>query len=259
MLFLHGFPESRRCWHPYLERFAAAGFRALAPDQRGYADSAKPAALDAYGLDALADDAIGLMRWAGREKAFVVGHDWGGAVAWWLANRSPERVEKLAALNVPHPACLRRRMLADPRQLARSWYIACFQLPWLPERLLGNGSVMRRNLRRSSRPGAFSGEELDALQEEWSRPGAWSGMLNWYRAALRRPPRPVPPRVAPPTLILWGDGDRFLLPELADDSLALCERGTLERFPDATHWIAREEAERVGARLLSWFSEPARP
>ena len=136
VLLLHGFPEFWYGWRRQIPALAAAGFRVLAPDQRGYNLSDKPRELSAYRLDALAADALGLIDAAGRERAFVVGHDWGAMVAWWLALVAPQRVERLAILNVPHPYVFRRHLMNDAEQQKRSIYAGFFQLPWLPQSAL---------------------------------------------------------------------------------------------------------------------------
>ncbi|HVT58095.1 MAG TPA: alpha/beta hydrolase [Thermoanaerobaculia bacterium] len=255
LIFLHGFPELWYSWRHQLEPFAAAGFRVLAPDQRGYNLSDKPRGIAAYGLDELAADVVGLIDEAGRERACLVGHDWGGAVAWWVALTQPERLERLAVLNLPHPYVMRRHLLHDPAQRRRSWYVFAFQLPWLPERRLRRNHYENgvRALQRSSRPGTFSEADLEVYRAAWAQPGALTGMINWYRAGLRAAPRRRPaPRVTVPTLLLWGARDRFLGREMAQPSIELCDDGRLVFLEEATHWLQHEEPERVN-RLLADF------
>ena len=139
VVLLHGFPEFWFSWRFQIPALAAAGFRVVAPDMRGYNLSSRPAEVAAYDTDRLAADVRGLIRELGAERALLAGHDWGGAVAWITAMNHPEVVERLAILNVPHP----RRMLQGlrtPRQLAKSWYFLAFQVPWLPERAPGSGA-----------------------------------------------------------------------------------------------------------------------
>jgi pimeloyl-ACP methyl ester carboxylesterase len=258
VLLLHGFPEGAGCWRHQIDALVAAGYRVWAPDQRGYGSSDRPRGARNYRLPLLAADAFGLIDAAGAVSARVVGHDWGGAVAWWMAHARPDRIERLAILNCPHPEVMRRALLTNPRQMLRSWYIAFFQLPWLPEALLGagDGALLARGLRRSSREGAFQKSDLDAYRRDWRRPGALGAMIDWYRGA-RYPLRiggrvgaAAAPKVLPPTLLLWGRRDHALGAELAKPTLARCADVQLVFLDEATHWLQHEEPERVNAALL---------
>ncbi len=157
VLLLHGFPEFWYGWKAQIDGLAEAGYRVWAPDQRGYNLSDKPEGVAAYQLDTLVADVVGLIDAAGQQKAIIVGHDWGGIVSWWLAASHPERVERLVILNVPHPAVTRKFIRQYPGQLLRSWYIAFFQLPILPEWIMGanRSAMLARTLRTSSRSGTF--------------------------------------------------------------------------------------------------------
>jgi pimeloyl-ACP methyl ester carboxylesterase len=256
LILLHGFPEFWYGWRHQIEPLAAAGFRVLVPDQRGYNLSDKPKRAAAYNVDLLARDVLGLIDDAGAGKARVVGHDWGGLVAWWLGIRYPERIARLALLNIPHPQVILDSLRKNPAQRKKSWYVFFFQLPWLPERAFrADGFALGvRSLWRSSRPGTFSDADLDLYREAWSRPGAVRSMIHWYRAGVRsRPKLPASLRVSVPTLLLWGTKDRFLGRELAPPSLGFCDDGRLEFFEEATHWIQHEEPERVNEKLLEFF------
>lgn len=256
-VLLHGFPECWYSWRRQIEPLASAGFRVVAPDQRGYNDSDKPPGVGAYGLDELSRDVIGLIDAYGRERAFVAGHDWGAAVCWWTALTRPERLARIAILNVPHPLVMRRTVLGSLRQLRKSWYIGFFQLPVLPERWMLEDDCARlaRSLRGTSRPGTFSDADLAVYREAWTQPGALQTMIHWYRAALRHPPAPPQsPRVVVPTQILWGARDRFLGREMAVPSLDLCDQGELRFFEEATHWVHHEEPDRVSRELIRFFS-----
>ena len=258
VLLLHGFPEFWYGWRRQIPALAAAGFRVLAPDQRGYNLSDKPRDLAAYRLDEMAADALGLVDAAGRERAFVVGHDWGAMVAWWLALVAPERVARLAILNVPHPAVFRRRLLSDPEQQKRSLYAAFFQLPWLPEALLSAADwrATERALRNSSLPDTFSDADMAEYRRAWARPGAMTTMLNWYRALAQRPiDDPPSPRVVAPTTIIWGMKDFALRGEMAAESAAECDDAELIELPDNTHWVQHEAPELVNDTLITRFKE----
>lgn len=254
VLLLHGFPESWYGWRHQIGPLATAGCRVLVPDQRGYGSSDKPRGAAHYGIDRLAADAATLAtRCAGR-PVHLVGHDWGGLVAWWTAVVYPSSVASLTILNAPHPAAFRRYLLAHPSQRRRSRYIAFFQLPWLPEALLRAGDCrrLRETLLRTSRPGTFTDAELARYVEAWQQPGALTGGLNWYRA-LRRAPAAARDdlRVRATTRVLWGTDDRFLEAGLAQASLEYCERGTQRAFEGASHWLQHERPDEIVAEILA--------
>jgi pimeloyl-ACP methyl ester carboxylesterase len=269
VILLHGFPEFWYGWRAQIEPLAQAGYRVLVPDQRGYNLSDKPAGVAAYRISELAKDVTGLVEAIGREKAFLVGHDWGAAVAWQTAIQYPDRIEKLAILNVPHPQVMQRFLLRSPRQILKSWYIFFFQLPWLPEAVLRAGDYQgaARALLRSAQAGTFSPQDIAAYKEAWRQPGALTGMIHWYRAIFRsslgvmlRPKKrsaqgpAVSRRVKPPTLILWGKNDIALSHTMAQPSLELCENGRLVFFENATHWVQHDEAQAVTQQLLEFFA-----
>lgn len=252
VILLHGFPEFWYGWRRQIPYLAAAGYRVWAPDQRGYNLSDKPEGIAAYTLDELAADVIGLMDAAGQEKAFVVGHDWGAAVAWWVAAKYPERVARMVVLNVPHLSVMKAHVRRSLAQMRKSWYVLFFQLPWLPERLARqrNWNAAVQSLRLSSRPGTFTDRDLDTYRQAWSQPKAYKSMLNWYRAVLRKPSvPPASPRIRVPTLLIWGAQDRYLGREMAQPSIDLCDDGRLVFIEGATHWVQHEEPDRVNSLI----------
>lgn len=256
LVLLHGFPEFWYSWHKQIGPLAAAGFRVVAPDQRGYNLSSKPTAIKDYVVQNLTADVIAIADQLGHDKFFLAGHDWGAAVAWATALQYPQRLRMLAILNVPHPAVFLRTINRNPRQMLRSWYIAFFQLPRLPESLFSanNFAAGTKSLVASSRPGTFTSEDLDRYREAWSHPGTVTAMINWYRAAFGRyQPQLRDSQVHVPTRILWGQLDRFLLPEMAQQSVKYCDSAELTYFPDATHWLQHEEPEAVNAALIDFF------
>lgn len=256
VILLHGFPEFWYGWVKQIEPLALAGFRVLAVDQRGYNLSDKPQGLDAYRLDQPARDVIGLIDLLERETAFLVGHDWGGVVAWVVAALFPERVAKMAVLNAPYPTTGFRAIFRDPTQLLRSAYIIFFQLPGLPEAILrkDDWDLLVRGMRNTSRPGTFSEEDFEQYRQAWWRKDAMTSMLNWYRAFLRRPAQlPWKPRISVPTLVLWGARDIALSRATARLSLELLEEGQLEFFENATHWLQHERASSVNALLIDFL------
>jgi epoxide hydrolase 4 len=255
VLLLHGFPEFWYGWRRQIEPLAAAGFRVIVPDQRGYNLSSKPSGVAAYALTELVSDVIALADQLGQQRIFLVGHDWGAAVAWSTALLHPRRIAKLVVLNVPHPSVMRKFLRTHPRQFLRSWYMFFFQLPWLPEALFSafNFRVGSRSLLRSSRPGTFSPEDLAQYRNAWSQPGALTAMINWYRALFRTRIKFKDKTVRVPTRILWGERDDFLLTEMAHESLRSCTDAELFTFANATHWLQHEEPARVSELLIDFF------
>ena len=255
VLLLHGFPDFWYGWRHQIPALARAGYRVWAPDQRGYNRSDAPRTVAAYDIDRLVDDVGALMDAASAERAAVVGHDWGAVVAWSLATRAPERVERLAVLNVPHPTAFETFLRRSPRQMLKSWYVGAFQLPVLPE--VGLRRLGAWSLRASSAPGTFSDADLDHYRAAWARPGRARGMISWYRAAARRPAHlsPDDPTVRPPTLIAWGADDTFLDVRLAARSAAYCRDVRLRVLPGVSHWVQHEAAETVNRLLLEFLAE----
>jgi len=255
LILLHGFPEFWYSWHHQIEPLAAAGFRVIVPDQRGYNTSGKPRGAASYALSHLTSDVLAIADHLGRARIFLAGHDWGAAVAWSVALLHPQRVAKLAVLNVPHPSVMRRYLKTNRRQLRRSWYMFFFQLPWLPEAAFSafNFKLGVRSLVRSSRPGTFSSEDLAQYRAAWSQPGALTAMINWYRAAFRYRSKFTDSTVHVPTRILWGERDAFLLSEMAHDSLRYCDSAELYTFADASHWLQHEEPARVSELFIDFF------
>jgi epoxide hydrolase 4 len=256
VLLLHGFPELSRSWRHQLPALAEAGFRAVAPDLRGYGGTERRGP---YHLATLTDDAAGLIVAAGHEQAVVVGHDWGGAIAWATAHRHPDRVERLVVLNAPHPALMAQDLRASREQRRRSRYLFLFQLPWLPERLLarGGGRAIARALRGGSHVrDAWPPEELERYRAAFSRPADLAGPLAYYRAAFRRRAQRPEGVIAVPVLVLWGMHDRFLRPALADETRLrkFAPDVTVVRIEDAGHFVQNEAPERVNGELLAWLT-----
>ncbi len=256
VVLLHGFPEFWYSWRNQILPLARAGYHVVAPDMRGYDLSDKPVGWREYDGDRLAHDIAGLIRNFGDERAYLVGHDWGAAVAYMTAMRHPELLHKLAILNVPHP----ERMLAGfrtLRQLRKSWYMFFFQIPGLPEKMFSRDdfSFAKRSFRADS-PGSFSDADLERYVQAWSQPGALTGMINYYRAALRRSPRAAAEGLVPiqtETLVIWGMRDRHLGSELAEPLPKWVPNVRVERLPEATHWVQHDAPERVNELLLEFF------
>jgi pimeloyl-ACP methyl ester carboxylesterase len=265
VILLHGFPEFWYGWRHQIPFLVEQGYRVIVPDQRGYNLSDKPENVEEYRISVLATDIEGLIDHFGYDKVLLVGHDWGGAVAWWVATMFPQRLKKLAVLNTPYPTIMLEQMRGlNMRQLAKSWYMFFFQLPTIPERVLRsrNYSGFARSVFHGARPDTFTAEEIEQYIEAWRKPGALTAMLNWYRATGRgqrrmqaRATAKERIKIAVPTLMLWGEKDAALGKELARPSIELCQTGRLIYFPKATHWIHHDEPAAVNQRLLEFWRE----
>jgi pimeloyl-ACP methyl ester carboxylesterase len=256
VILLHGFPEFWYGWRRQIPYLAENGYQVWIPDQRGYNLSDKPAGIGAYALDQLAADVVGLMDAAGEERVFLVGHDWGAAVAWWVAGKYPQRLSRMVIINVPHGAIFSRHLRQNFQQLRKSWYMFFFQLPWLPEILsrMQDWRLLVRAMKGSSRPGTFSAEDMAMYRQAWSQPYAYTSMVNWYRAMMRRPSRPHDTsRITVPTHLIWGTRDRFLGREMAQPSIDLCDGGSITFLEEATHWVQHEQAEEVNEIIDTFF------
>lgn len=252
VVLLHGFPEFWRAWERQIGFLARAGFRVVAPDMRGYNLSEKPPGVSAYKVSLLQEDIAALIRALGRTQARVVGHDWGGIVAWALAIRQPEVVEKLVILNAPHPGRF-REVLKSSAQKKKSWYIGFFQLPWLPERVLPQ---FGRWALRGVNPDAYTPQELREYAAAWAQPGAAGAMINYYRAmrVAGTGGGRQGGEVRVPTLVIWGERDAALLPELADGLERWVPDLRVVRLPRASHWVMRDEPLRVNNLLAEFLA-----
>ena len=254
VILLHGFPDHARTWRFQMEPLAAAGFRVIAPNMRGYGNSSKPAGVSAYRASTLALDIIGLAHALGERRiALLVGHDWGGAVAWRAADNHPDVVDRLAILNSP-PTKQFIKALRTWRQMKKSWYVFFFQLPWLPEFMLSRGAMrsIRSSLRHAvQRKDAFTEEDWENEKASLSTPGTLTAAINYYRAAVRsaRSGHSHGPRGDVPTLVLWGDRDRFLGTELLDGLPGSTE---IIHYPSAGHWVHWDEPTEVTRELIRW-------
>jgi pimeloyl-ACP methyl ester carboxylesterase len=257
VLLLHGFPQTWYMWHHVMPLLALRGYRVVAPDLRGIGESSRPTHVRDYRLRILGDDVAALIRALGEDKGHVIGHDWGGIVAWEAAFSHPEVVDRLVIVNAPPAQGMVKTLLTSLRQLRRSWYVFFFNLPWLPERLLTSPRAMPRLLW----PGTFSDEEIQIYGKALDRPrAAWAG-LAYYRAASRGVfsdlRRLRSKRVTSPTLVIWGDQDAALGKELTPH-LDRYVRGPLriQHLPDAGHWIIQDSPERFVGLVTDFLADP---
>lgn len=258
VVLLHGFPEYSACWRPQMAALAAAGYCAVAPDMRGYHLSEKPESWREYTLPTLVEDIAALIRHESPAGpiAALVGHDWGGMVAWQLAGKHPELLERLAILNALPPH--RAQAKAKPLQLLKSWYVFAFQLPWLPEFMLTRRGMLGSWLRWSAvNKAAFDAETLRDYENAMRIEGAARGTVNYYRALLRQKPEPEG-AIDCPTRVIWGVHDRFLTESVLDGlwrTVPNIERIRLQ----VGHWVQSEAPGEVNRHLLDLLAVPPQP
>src|SRR5690242_4516090 len=256
IVLLHGFPEFWYGWRRQLQPLAAAGFRVVAPDMRGYNLSSRPDDVAAYDSATLAGDIRDLIRERGAQSAFLAGHDWGGTAAWATAMIHPEVVDRLAILNAAHPRKLSQG-LHHPDQLRKSWYFFFFALPDLPEAVVhaNNWHFFRHFLHDANPP--YTPEETDRYIQAWSQPGAATGMINYYRSSVRHNRKPAAAArrpVTPPTLAIGRQQDHYLGPELAGPAHGdVPHLDRVQRLPGASHRVHHHEADRVNQLLTDFF------
>ena len=256
-VLLHGFPECWYSWRHQIAPLAQAGYRVVVPDQRGYNLTDKPAGVRSYTIDRLAADVRGLVHAFGRQRALIIGHDWGGVVAWRLAMDHPELVEKLVVMNAPHPAAFARELRSGWSQRLRSWYAAFFQLPWLPETLftLSPPASARLFFRRTAvRKDAFSEADLAVMASAMAQPGAMRSMIHWYRAALRHRTAPERLVIEPPMLLIWAEDDLALGKPLTYELEEWVPDLSVRYIPRCGHWVQNEVPEQVNRLLLDFLS-----
>jgi len=257
VLLLHGFPEFWFGWRRQIAPLAAAGFRVVAADTRGYNLSSRPEGVAAYSVDLLAEDIRGLVHALGATSANVVGHDWGGSIAWATATNHPDVVDRLAILNAAHPRRLQEG-LHHPSQLRKSWYFFFFAIPGLPEDVVHarDWHFFRHFVHDANPP--FTPEETERYIEAWSQPGAATAMINYYRSSVKessKQAKEVHPPISAPTLVIWGERDRYLGRDLAEpDREDVPNLDRVERLEDASHWVHHDEAERVNQLLIDFFA-----
>ncbi|HEV2650400.1 MAG TPA: alpha/beta hydrolase [Rhizomicrobium sp.] len=258
-LCLHGFPESRYSWRYQLPMLAKAGWHAIAPDMRGYGDSDRPLEQSAYAMDRLVEDAGALFDAFGARQRLLIAHDWGALIAWTFALRKTRALDGLVIMNVPHPAVFRDVWQRSWDQKAKSWYVAFFQIPWLPERMLtaNNARAVGEMFRGMAvNKAAFPDDVLDHYRQNALKPGAMTAMINYYRANLRvLADRSTPaPMIETPTLMIWGEADAALSIENTRGYEKLVRDFTLERLPRVSHWVQQEAPDEVNARLSTWLA-----
>ena len=262
VLCLHGFPESAISWRHQMQPLAQAGYRVWAPDLRGYGGTAHPLGIEAYSIESLMEDVSGLLDAAQVTRAILVGHDWGGIIAWYYAMRNPSRVEALVILNAPHPACFEREVRRW-RQLHRSWYMGVFQIPWLPELALsaGQGYVIGQIFERMAMDRRhMPNDVVDVYRQQTCEAGVLTAMINYYRATFRgggawRQRSLGYQKIEIPTLVIWGLQDQALVAHNLDGLSDYVNDLTVITMADAGHFVHEDQPESVTRHLLTWLHD----
>lgn len=258
VVLLHGFPECWWAWRHHVDPLADE-FRVIVPDMRGYNLSDSPDGVEHYRFESLTRDVAGLVRAEGHESAHVVGHDWGGVVAFGVGLQHPDLLDKLVVLNAPYPGAFRAQY--TPRQLLRSWYVVFFQLPWVPERLLAarDFALLERLFRTAPAvPNAYTDEDVRRYKQAWAQPGSLGAMIDYYRAFGDEARQRIlagggggggggdsTGDIRAETLLLWGERDRALGPQVPRAIARTVDDVSVEYYPEATHWLHAEFPERT--------------
>ncbi len=259
VVLLHGFPECWYTWRKQIKPLVEAGYRVVVPDQRGCNLSDKPRGIHPYRLEALSADVVDLTRAFEHEKAIVVGHDWGGVVAWHLAMHHPELVEQLIVMNAPHPATYLREIRSNPAQQRKSWYVGFFQLPIVPEEAIGHDPIESARFffrRNTINQDAFSSFDIHVMATALAQPEALTGMINWYRAAVRY--RAALDNLRPidrPTLLIWAEDDAALGRSLTYGLEPWVSNLKMHYLSHCGHWVQNEAPEEVNAQLLAFLKD----
>jgi len=268
MLFLHGFPESHRTWRAVAPALAE-NYRVIAPDQRGFGASDKPEGVEQYKTDRILEDLLALADTLGIGRFTLVGHDWGGAVAWLAALRHPDRIERLVIVNAPHPLVFQKSLIEDEAQRAASQYITAFRNPGMEAGIAAMGweSFYAKTFGGHADLSLIPLEEKAAYLADWAAPGALTAMLNWYRASEIVVPASgeaaalpawtlLPfPRLAMPVLVVWALKDKALLPVQLDGLRDLIDDLRLVTIPDAGHFVPWEQPETVASAIRDFMGD----
>jgi len=261
LLLLHGFPDFWYVWRFQIPELANH-FRVVAPDLRGYNETDKPEGADKYRLNLLAGDILGLIHALGEKRAIIIGHDWGGAIAWSLAAFNPEATERLVILNAPHPNAYTAKTKGSLRQLQKSWYVFFFQTVDIPEEALSrNDYFFLKNMLRLSfvKKDSLTDADFKIYAEAWSKPGALTAAINYYRANMNPTilfsDRTIAfPKIKSPTLVIWGEQDAALSKDLIVDAQEFVDASySIKHLPNCGHWVQLEEPEIVNRYILEFL------
>jgi len=258
-LCLHGFPELNYSWRHQIPLLVEMGYEVWAPNLRGYGGSTKPDGIESYRLNTIDQDIAALIDASGAEEVTLIAHDWGAIIAWHFAIKKIRPLTRLVIMNVPHPKCARREM-KHWYQLRKSWYIFFFQLPWLPEKMLGRNRaqpVKEAFSKMAVDKSRFPDNELQVYADAAGRPGALRSMINYYRALLRtKDAREIGDgMVTVPTLMIWGEEDTAIDIRCTNGTEEWVSDLELHRLPGVSHWVQQEAPEKVNAILREWLAD----
>jgi len=258
LIFLHGVPETGRLgWYHQLNYFCNKGYFVLAPDNRGFNTSYKAPCRTGYSTDKTANDIVGLIKYFDRSNAYIVSHDFGGAVGWWLGIFYPQYVKKLVVLNCPHPVAFRNHLQSSLTQLRKSWYIFFFQLPFFPEYYLSKNNYQTfANALIKTVPKGFTKRQIQSYKQAWREPGAVNGLVNWYREVLQGNKKEKQMlkennKVKAQTLVIWGTNDAALDTQMSKTSFEFVEKGKIELI-EASHFVQHDKPDTVN-KLVEQF------
>jgi len=256
IVMLHGFPEYHHGWKNQIYFLAEKGYHVVVPDQRGYGDSDKPQGIKSYVLSELVEDIVQLVKSITNDKIVLIGHDWGGGVAWTLAQYHSQLIERLVIMNMPHIQVMKQTLLTSVEQRKKSWYAVLFQLPILPELILclANYKLLELSLSKASNKDTFSPIDIAEYKNAWQKTNNLTSMLNWYRAFFFNN-IDFNKDIDIPSLIIWGAKDRALSVELAYESIKRCSNGKLIVLEDLTHWLHHEDPDRVNGIISNFLNE----
>lgn len=258
VLLLHGFPQFSYAWRHQIPALAKH-FRVVAPDLRGYGKTEKPEGVENYAMHHLVEDIAELIRTLGYAKVHLVGHDWGGGIAWRVAQEHPELIDKLVILNAPFPQIFFKALRSNWDQMRKSWYMFFFQIPGLPETLfkLRSKKIVKQVLQGTgARKGTFTDEDIKIYTEQLEKPGAFKAALNYFKAAFHAKPPKGSGQITVPTLLIWGEKDQALGKDLTVGmEKYFTNTLQIEYLPDASHWVMEEEPEKVNSLILRFLTD----
>lgn len=257
-LFLHGFPQTFHSWRHQMHLLSQQGYKCWAPNQRGYGKSFSPPNIKSYAIELLVSDVAKFIDAANCKYVVLIGHDWGGTVAWYFSLLAKRKIDRLVIMNVPHPAILSEE-LKNIRQMFRSWYVFSFQIPYLTEYILTRNNAQKiRNVIKNTfcHKNSLTEKDLEIYQKNALRKGGITAMVNWYRAKLQTPsPKIDGILIEVPTLLIWGEKDPYFCKYLAERTNEVVKNLTTYFIPNASHFVNEDDYENTNQILTDWLQK----